>query len=100
MPDTLEEKWEAVAEVLKDADAITWDECHKIYISMDPNQTQVFQGFGYDTEHIFEDSIETLRDWYEKSCFLRFVSAVRTTDKDEDRNKGFTQLIEQGAEDE
>ena len=39
--------------------------------------------------------LATLKEWFEKSCSLRFISAVTTNN--EDANLGFETLIEQGA---
>jgi hypothetical protein len=36
-----------------------------------------------------------VREWYEGSCSLRFISAVETNE--ENPNAGFTDLIPQGA---
>ena len=40
-----------------------------------------------------EEALELLRDWYDESCGLRFISAVKTVDGDP--NDGFTDLIPQ-----
>ena len=65
------------------------------------------RSYGYDEESdaFFTSAQKTpdemfslLNKWYEQSCFLRFINAVETVEGDP--NKGFTDLIEQGAEDE
>ena len=96
--------WEAVAESLKESKAIVWDGCHKIYLAMDDNAVATFRSYGYDNEPSqlvtglsVEDALATLHQWWDASCNLRFVSAVRTTDANP--NDGFTSLIEQFAED-
>jgi len=87
--------WVEVDEATQDALAITWDECHKIYLVMDQGQIRDFIEYGYEltTGHP-SDLQKKLRDWYDDSCDLRFISAV-STNKD-DPNLGFVQCIEQG----
>jgi len=91
--------WEAVERAARDSLAITWDECHKIYLVMDAGQIRDFTSYGYDL--IFgstEEKVALLRLWYERSCFLRFISAVWTNEADP--NEGFADLIPQGWIDE
>jgi hypothetical protein len=95
--------WDDVEQVLLDgAKGIAFDGCHKIYILMDDEQMAEMKGFGYDPlisaeGNTPEELLETIRDWYEDSCQLRFVQAIHTNH--EDPNAGFVSLIEQGAED-
>lgn len=88
--------WEAVEKALPDAKAIAFDECHKIYLAMDDEAVARFREYEYpkvlevtDTA----DALDTLHEWFEDSCGLRFISAVATDV--EDPNRGFTGLIEQ-----
>jgi hypothetical protein len=60
-------------------------------------------GYGDEPDSLFtcdeltpSQMLATLKEWFEKSCWLRFIQAVETH---EDENKGFTSLIEQGATD-
>jgi hypothetical protein len=94
--------WEAVEAALPEAKAIVYDGCHKIYVLLDEEQAADFEGMGYpplmvraeeSTEH---KMLETLHEWYESSCPLRFISSVRTNR--EDPNAGFTSLISQFEE--
>lgn len=92
--------WARVAIALAGADSITWDGCHKIYVLMDPAQTEDVRDSGYRPVLKVTDvgsAFETLRDWYAKSCPLRFISAVKTVEGD--ANDGFTNLIPQFEED-
>ena len=41
-----------IINAVKKAHAITWDECHKIYISADDEATANFQHWGYSTTSI------------------------------------------------
>lgn len=94
--------WNVVEEFLFDAKAIAWDECHKIYVLMDDEQVELMRGYGYDplitTAQVPEVPVmlQIVKDWFENSCSLKFVSAVATNPADP--NAGFTSLIEQGAE--
>lgn len=98
--------WEEVAAVLPYAKVITWDGCHKIYILMDDAQVEEMRSYGYadEGEDQFrvvktpEASLRTLQEWFEESCALRFVNAVKTVEGDP--NEGFQQLIAQFEMDE
>lgn len=92
--------FKAVDAVLPHAKGIAWDTCHKIYVLMDEEQMTEMRGYGYDplirigaSGFTVADAADTLRQWWEESCFLRFISAVRTNH--EDPNAGFTSLIAQ-----
>lgn len=97
--------WDAVAEAAKDAKCIAFDGCHKIYFGMDDEQVRLFKSYGYgeDGSNLIEGITPTqyvywAKKWYEGSCGLRFISAVRTNNQNP--NKGFTDLIPQGWESE
>ena len=97
--ETLEERWEDVESSLYDAKGIAFDTCHKIYVLMDTEQVALMREYEYDLIHTSEEMnpsqmLETLKEWYEKSCFLKFIEAVETNH--DDPNAGFTTLIEQG----
>ena len=88
--------WELVEERVRDAKAIAWDNCHKIYLLMDDKEVEVMRGYGYDPlitseEASVDEMLNTLEDWYNSSCGLRFIEAVSTAD-------GFETLIGQGEE--
>ena len=98
----MSEVWDKVGETLSDAKGIAFDGCHKIYILMDDEQMSEMKGFGYDPllsaeDYTASEMLETIRDWYEDSCSLRFVQAIHTNH--DDPNAGFVSLIEQGADD-
>lgn len=101
MQATMENYWDDVEYELKGADSIAWDECHKIYILMDANQTDLMVEYGYDRMIRAADStpeamFATLKEWWDNSCGLRFINAVHTVEGDP--NKGFDSLIPQFAE--
>lgn len=95
--------WTAVEEVLDQAHSIAWDGCHKIYVLLDEEQTALMESYGYreDDSQMYlasefastDDLYAWLQNWWDESCGLRFISAVRTDE--EDPNAGFTQLIAQ-----
>lgn len=90
-----------VEDYLRGSKGIGWDECHKIYILMDDEQMELMKGYGYDylipaTDSNYEELLSNLIDWYDNSCSLRFIQAVRTNLTDP--NEGFTTLVEQGEE--
>ena len=89
----------SVKEKVKDAKAIAFDTCHKIYLLMDNEQVELMRTYGYDPlitseEATPEEMLATLQEWYEDSCGLRFIDAVSTNH--ENPNAGFETLIGQG----
>lgn len=98
--ETMTQYWNDVEQATKSAKLIAWDTCHKIYLAMDSGQEKWFrENYGDD---IFvgtpDEMLKTLRNWWDNSCWLRFISAVETNDTDP--NDGFTHLIPQFAEEE
>lgn len=87
------ENYESVIRfALRRAQGMCWDECHKIYILMDLVQVDQLQGYGYE---IVAPDFDVLANWYAESCWLKFVQAIDTVEGD--ANKGFTDLVPQGA---
>lgn len=82
--------WDDVAEACNQALGMSWDGCHKIYLSMDEAEVAKMVGYGYDME---SPDLEIIQRWFDGSCGLRFISAVRTVEGDP--NEGFTSLIPQ-----
>lgn len=83
---------------ISEAEAIAWDNCHKIYILMDTEQVDLMRGYGYDPiitneEMNPDDMLDKVKEWYEDSCSLRFIQAVSTNDIDP--NLGFESLVSQ-----
>jgi len=88
---------------LSEAQAIAWDNCHKIYILMDSEQIELMRSYGYDPlitneEMNPDDMFDEVKEWYKDSCSLRFIQAVSTNDIDP--NLGFESLISQGEDSE
>jgi hypothetical protein len=95
--------WDSVEFRLDETKAIAFDGCHKIYLLLDDEQVGLMREYEYDhiitkDEQPAEVMLGTLKEWFAKSCGLRFVEAVETNH--EDPNAGFETLIEQGATDE
>ena len=93
--------WDKVEAMVEIAKGIGFDDCHKIYVLLDDEQVAQMKEYGYTTLIEAKDSdpnemLSTIMEWYENSCSLRFVQAVRTDHNDP--NAGFVSLIEQGAE--
>ena len=91
-------------EYLATAKAIAWDTCHKIYVLMDDEQVAIMREYGYGDENDPDSLITsaqmtpkqmsaTITKWFDSSCVLRFISAVRTNPSDP--NEGFTSIIQQ-----
>ena len=72
---------------------------------MDEQQLEASRRYGYgsagetrlieieDTAAGREQALVTLRDWFDQSCGLRFIQAVRTVTGDP--NEGYTDIVEQ-----
>ena len=94
--------WDLVEEYTENAKGIAFENCHKIYVLMDTEQVALMREYEYDLIHTNEEMspsemLDTIKEWFEKSCPLRFVEAVETNT--ENPNAGFTTLVEQGATD-
>lgn len=90
--------FDLVKERVVDAKAIAWDTCHKIYLLMDDEQVELMRTYGYDplitSDEMSPDKMfETLQEWFDDSCGLRFIQAVATHPADP--NEGFETLIGQ-----
>lgn len=90
MPNNKDEVWSEVAEVVAKAKGMYWDGCHKIYLAMDDGQVEQFAEYEYEFN---TPNFDLLRQWFDESCWLRFVNAVHTVEGDP--NKGFDQIIPQ-----
>ncbi len=89
------------------AKGIAWDGCHKIYVLMDDEQVRLTRDeYGYgsgggDSQFLLvghsqadqELAFRTVKDWYERSCSLRFINGVRTHHSDP--NAGFFTIVAQ-----
>lgn len=97
MTKTLEELMEPVEAVITDAKLVAFDGCHKIYLAMDDEEATWFRlNYNFIVQSSPDVMLQAVTDWYEASCLLRFVSAVRSNP--ENPNEGFTTLVEQGAD--
>jgi hypothetical protein len=90
-----------VENYLHDSKAIAWDGCHKIYVLMDDYQVMLMNEYEYPhaaNTHTMSSGeiLATLKDWYEDSCGLRFIQAVKTVPNNP--NEGFIDLIPQFAD--
>ncbi len=92
--------WDEVDLGLVGAKGIAFDTCHKIYVLMDDEQLEEMRRLEYDEirsaeEMSHDEMLATLKEWFAKSCALKFIQAVETNH--DDPNAGYTTLIEQGA---
>lgn len=100
----MQDYWNDVAREVEYAKSISFDGCHKIYLAMDDTQAKWFrENYNGKTcdDMTFVGTPKTmlalLKEWYEKSCPLKFIQSVRTVESDP--NDGFESLIPQGAQD-
>ena len=99
----LQDYWEDVESSLYGAKGIAFDTCHKIYVLLDDEQVALMREYEYELiftseEKTPEEMLDTLKEWFEQSCPLRFIQAVETNHADP--NAGFDDLIPQGADQE
>lgn len=90
--------WNKIEKTLERSVSIAFDTCHKIYVLEDEEQHELLKSYGYDPLIRIEtigvkEALQKLKDWYEYSCPLKFINAVRTVDGNP--NEGFTDLIPQ-----
>lgn len=87
-----------------DAKGIAWDTCHKIYLLMDDQQVALMREYGYGDENdpdslitsdqmTPEEMVAKVSEWFEDSCSLKFIQAVRTVEGDP--NEGFEDIVGQ-----
>jgi hypothetical protein len=99
--------WNKVEKAVRQAHAIAFDGCHKIYLAMDEEQVRSFKRYGYDEgdsqmyrasefDQPVTEMLDKLDEWWAESCNLRFISAVATVPDGTDPNLGYTDLIPQG----
>ena len=80
------DEWEKVYDCTKKAKLIGFDECHKIYIATDKHEADYFTENGWETfSGTPSEMADKLHEWYEASCGLSFITAVRF-----DKKKGET----------
>lgn len=85
-----------VLEHIDEALSISWDGCHKIYLALDETEATWFAE-NYEHTYVGDRNfmMNKIVEWWDESCFLRFVSGVRHNSVDP--NLGFVQIVEQGA---
>jgi hypothetical protein len=107
MIDTVDTYWK-VREYTDEAKGIAFDTCHKIYVLMDEEQVALMRSYGYGEDD--PNSIATsdqldpaematvVMAWYEKSCSLKFISAVSSDPRFGD--DGWLHIVSQFENDE
>ena len=95
---TFDPLFDNVHDVLDEAILAAWDGCHKIYLALDEAQAEWFeQNYPHWVRGTDNELLNTVGQWYEDSCGLRFVSGVRS--KNGNANDGdFISLVEQFAD--
>lgn len=85
-----EKQWAKVTTAITQAVLIAWDGCHKIYLINDLDSAQPFlHDYPFcKSPTDYEDAIDTIEEWFNESCSLRFISAVHQPNK-----KGHTNTV-------
>jgi hypothetical protein len=87
----VDELWARVEAALPASKGMYHDGCHKIYLAMDDAENARFTA--EDWEFSNAPDLALLHIWFDNSCSLRFISAVRSNA--DDPNAGYEQLIAQ-----
>ena len=85
-------------DIINECHSVAWEGCHKIYILMDTYQTELVNSYDYEyvvkmSESNPYDLFELVREWYEKSCYLKFIDVVYTESNGQSE---FYPLVAQG----
>ena len=71
-----------IESTLDKAVSITWEGCHKIYITLDMETHDQLIEFGYkmvaveDKAGALPEALNKLWEWWSASCGLRFINAI------------------------
>jgi hypothetical protein len=86
-----------IEEAVSNGVLVAWDGCHKMYVAMDPESGDDFRDLEYPhiVQSDFDTMMNTLHDWWDKSCELRFIQSMSNGGNDCD---DFDDLIPQFAE--
>jgi len=85
-----------VEEAVSNGVLVAWDGCHKMYVVMDEHSARWFRHEYRNTAcSTAEDMMNTLHDWWDESCELRFITSVGNIDRE---GEYYDDLIPQGAE--
>ena len=80
-----------MARATREAVAVCWDDCHKIYIVQDEESASEMKNLGYIlTRGTGHEMAKVAQGWYRSACPLRFVASVSSS-------SGIRTLVEQGA---
>ena len=70
-----------IEEAVSNGVLLAWDGCHKIYVVMDEHSAQWFSHEYRNTaQGDFDTMMNTLHDWWDESCELRFIQSVSNFD--------------------
>lgn len=100
MSTEINELWNNIARTINTGDHVgyAYDECHKIYVILDPglfdkDPWPEYAPFYYVLEPDEHGvGLELLKEWFNASCGLRFIQAVT---RDAEGDNVYTDLIEQ-----
>ena len=77
--DLTDDQIEAIDAYIGETVLVAWDGCHKIYMALDQSEANSLKRYEYP--HIVEgdklDMLVALTRWWDASCSLRFINAIR-----------------------
>jgi|GEM_PF-6941025 len=67
-----------IKDTLDKAVSITWEGCHKIYITLDMESHDQQIKYGYEMVSVKDkaEALNLLWEWWNSSCGLRFINAI------------------------
>lgn len=76
-PALQEQLWKNIEQRLEEAVLIEWDGCHTINVHT-VKRPEIQFGVSFGNDQLSKgEMLEALREWYEQSCQLKFISEVR-----------------------
>ena len=71
-----------IEDVLDRAVSITWEGCHKIYITLDMESHNQQIEYGYEMVSVKDkaEALNQLWEWWDVSCGLKFINAIEGKD--------------------
>lgn len=90
---------ERVTKAIMDCEGVAFDGCHKVFILMDKAQMEKMRRLGYGDRTDIEkgdsrlmwaedtprsEMYDLVKEWYAKSCELKFIQSIKSTDDQEE----------------
>lgn len=77
LDERIEKAFEEISNACFSVHGIAWDECHRIYVCLSSAEADLMRGYPVFVDTTWsspQEIVARLRDWYDRSCPLRFIS--------------------------